>query len=75
VPREEWRLVKSWLDNRDRARSVWLICGREDRFYPAAGMVAAVLPGDRYIVQEGGHRWTVWAEGADQVFKRIAAAR
>jgi enterochelin esterase-like enzyme len=73
VPREEWRVVKSWVNNPERARNVWLICGRKDQFYQAAGLVAALLPSDRYIVQDGGHKWTVWSAGADTVFKQIAA--
>lgn len=74
VPREEWRLLQSWLRNGDRARDVWLVCGRSDRFHEPAQLVAAVLPREQYIALDGGHAWTVWNAGAREVFGRIASA-
>ena len=64
VYREEWRVVKAWLDTPERARNVWLICGEDDRLLPAAEMVAPVLPPDHVLRRPGGHRWTVWSPAA-----------
>jgi hypothetical protein len=71
VPNEEWRLVQSWLNSRQRTHSVWLVCGQSDRFFEAAGLLAQALPPDHYIAPAGGHKWTVWNQGAAEVFARI----
>jgi pimeloyl-ACP methyl ester carboxylesterase len=73
VPREEWRLAKGWLNQPARAKNVWLICGQGDRFHAAAGMIAVALPADHYLEPEGGHAWSVWMQGANEVFAKIKA--
>lgn len=75
VAREEWRLVQSWLGNAARARDVWLICGDQDSFYPAALMIAPLLPAQNTLSRAGSHAWRVWTPAAAEVFSRIAAAR
>jgi pimeloyl-ACP methyl ester carboxylesterase len=70
VPREEWRVVKAWLTDKNRAKNVWLICGDEDRLVAAADIVATALPADHYFRPSGGHRWTVWSPAAGEVLGR-----
>jgi hypothetical protein len=75
VAREEWRLAQSWLANAGRARDVWLICGDQDSFYPAALMIAPLLPAQNTLSRAGGHAWRVWTPAAAEVFKRLGAAK
>jgi hypothetical protein len=75
VPREEWRVVQSWLTHPERARNVWLICGQSDRFYRAAEIIAAPLPSPNVVALPGGHGWKVWTKGAQQIFSQIGANR
>ncbi|MBC7982215.1 MAG: hypothetical protein H7Y02_00015 [Candidatus Obscuribacterales bacterium] len=71
--REEWRVVQSWLTNTERAQHVWLICGREDGFFEAANVVAQALLPSHFIPVDGGHKWTVWSQGAAKAFAMIVA--
>lgn len=68
MSREQWRVVKSWLSNPQRQRSVWLICGSQDRLRAAADIVATALPADHALRPEGGHRWVVWSPAAGEAF-------
>jgi pimeloyl-ACP methyl ester carboxylesterase len=68
--REEWRVVKSWLTDTQRAQRVWLICGQEDRLRSAAEIVATALPADHVLRPEGGHKWAVWSPAAAEAFAK-----
>jgi hypothetical protein len=68
---DEWRVVQSLATNRERARTVWLVCGQQDQFYGAAQLIAQVLPPANYFEPSGGHTWAVWRRGASQVFEQI----
>jgi pimeloyl-ACP methyl ester carboxylesterase len=70
VSREQWRVVKSWLTDTDRAQKVWLICGQSDRLRGAADIIATALPPDHSLRPEGGHRWTVWSPAASEAFAK-----
>jgi hypothetical protein len=74
VMREEWRVVKSWLTDTQRAQRVWLICGQEDRLRSAAELVATALPPDHVLRPEGGHKWTVWSPAAAEAFAKAQRA-
>lgn len=74
VPREEWRVVKSWTDRPELARRVWLVCGDEDRFIEAARLVAPILPQGHFQALHGPHAWTVWNVGAAEVFRQLSRA-
>lgn len=69
---ENWRLIQAWTRRAQRASDVWLICGQSDRFYAAAELIAERLPPDHYVSLHGGHQWTVWLQGAEQAFAKIA---
>jgi pimeloyl-ACP methyl ester carboxylesterase len=73
VTREEWRVVKSWLTDRERARRVWLVCGEDDGLATAARMIAEALPPGHARLVPGGHRWTVWTPAAAQAFAAAVA--
>lgn len=74
VTREQWRQVQSWINNRERSRQVWLICGKSDRFHAAAPFIAQILPPGHYVEPAGGHAWAVWTDGAKEVFTKIGRA-
>jgi hypothetical protein len=69
--RENWRMIKSWITNRERTQDVWLICGKDDRFYPAAEIIASILPRGNFVTPSGGDSWKVWAEGASEAFAML----
>ena len=73
VPKEEWRVVKSWSASSPRSKNVWLICGRSDRLHEAAKLIAPELPTDHFIEVDGSHAWKVWTVGATRAFSQIAA--
>jgi len=70
VPREEWRVVKSWATDKQRAQRVFLICGQDDRLREAADIIATALPKDHVLLPAGGHKWTVWSPAAGEAFAR-----
>jgi len=70
---ELWRLVRGWGATPDRGRHVWLACGKEDGFLPAARLIATQLPPEHFVELEGGHDWDTWDRAATQIFNRIAA--
>jgi pimeloyl-ACP methyl ester carboxylesterase len=74
VAHEVWRVVHSWLTDKERASDVWLICGDEDRLLAASDLVATALPSDHILRPPGGHRWTVWAPAAGEAFARATDA-
>lgn len=74
VSREQWRVVKSWLSDPQRQRSVWLICGSKDSLRHAADIVATALPADHSLRPEGGHRWVVWSPAAGEALAQANRA-
>jgi enterochelin esterase-like enzyme len=62
--REVWRLLKSWRDQPEQFRRVWLACGADDRLLPASRLLARELPADHYLERPGGHKWKVWTPAA-----------
>ncbi len=70
---EIWRVVRDWASQPDEAQRVWLACGAGDRFIAAAQLMSAGLPEGHFIELPGGHAWSVWNEGARQVFARHPA--
>lgn len=70
---EIWRLVHDWNTNPGRTDSVWLACGEEDDFLPAARQIATTLPAGHFVELPGGHDWQTWDLAATRVFAQIAA--
>ena len=69
--RQVWKMVKSWAEEPQRARRIWLACGVEDRLLSGARLMATALPQDRFIELPGGHTWAAWLSGGKTVFSRI----
>lgn len=71
---EIWRAVHAWHTDSHRADEVWVACGADDDFLPAAKMIASVLPAGHFIELPGGHDWKVWDRAAAQIFAQVAKA-
>jgi len=71
---EMWRLVHDWGTERTRARKVWIACGTEDDFLPAAKLIETQLPPGHFVELDGGHDWQTWDRAATRIFNRIAVA-
>lgn len=74
IAREQWRLVKSWSQDPNRNRNVWLTCGTSDDLLPASELIAQALPSDHYFKTDGIHDWVAWTGPATTIFTRIATA-
>lgn len=71
---EIWRTVHDWSRDTARTHEIWLACGADDDFLPAARLIATQLPPGHFIELPGGHEWKVWDEAATRVFAQIASA-
>lgn len=73
--REQWRVVKSWSNDRTLGDRVWLVCGDGDRLRAASELIGAVLAANHYLMPAGGHAWRVWSPGAEEIFARASRSR
>lgn len=55
-----WRRLKRFEDPAAGKGRLLLGYGRQDKFAPGAGLLAAVLPPDQVQVIDGGHDWPTW---------------
>lgn len=69
--RELWRHLKTWTENPELARRVWLAYGDQDRLRRAVPVFAPLLPADQVLERSGGHTWSVWVPAAAEVFGRV----
>jgi len=69
--RQVWKMVKGWVDRPDLARRVWLVCGTDDPLMSDVRLLAAALPGNRFMEIPGGHSWSALLSGGRTVFSRI----
>jgi pimeloyl-ACP methyl ester carboxylesterase len=73
--RQVWKMIKGWRDHPELARRVWLACGTGDHLYPDVQLLAPQIRPDQYIARPGGHNWDFWLPVAEEIFRKIAAAR
>jgi len=59
--REMWRHLRSWADNPEHTRNVWLAYGERDRLRSAMPLLTPLLRADHVLVRPGGHAWRVWS--------------
>ncbi len=50
---------------------IWLGWGRSDRMDRGNRLLAELLPEERVLVIDGGHRWSTWRELWETLFERI----
>ncbi len=74
VSREQWRMVGRWTREPALAARIWLACGVEDSFLPAARMIAPYLPNAQVLETPGAHRMAVWVPMLVTLFERALPA-
>ncbi len=70
-----WQMAQDWIGDEAKLHRVWLMCGDEDRLYPNAQMLGAILPQDRYFPGSGNHSWDYWIPNLETVFRAVAESR
>lgn len=73
--RELWSHLKTWSDEPERTRNIWLAYGDGDYLRDAMPLLEPVLPRGQVYVTEGKHAWSTWTPLTEQVFKRIDTRR
>jgi hypothetical protein len=70
-----WQMAQDWIGDKVKLQRVWLMCGDEDKFYPNAQMLGAILPEGRYFPGSGGHSWDYWIPNIEKVLHAVAKSR
>lgn len=73
--RDLWVHLKTWGDEPDRTRNVWLAYGDNDYLREGMPLVAELLPAPHVLVRPGKHAWSTWAPMTEEVFRAIEAER
>jgi hypothetical protein len=73
--RELWSHLKTWGDEPDRTRNVWLAYGDNDYLREGMPLVADLLPDDHGRVVPGKHAWSTWTPATEAIFRAIDAER
>ena len=71
---EVWKRLAQWAREPESGPELWIAFGREDRLARAAPLLAELVPGDRLLIRDGGHKWRVWTPAAEEIAARIAQA-
>ncbi|AXK72076.1 alpha/beta hydrolase [Lysobacter sp. TY2-98] len=73
--RDLWAQMKTWREEPERVRNVWLAYGDNDYLREGMPLVADALPRDHVLVQPGKHAWSTWTPMTESVFRAIDAER
>lgn len=73
--RDLWRHLKTWSNEPERTRNVWLAYGEDDYLRDSMPLIEPVLPDNQIHVAPGKHAWSTWAPLTEQVLRRIDAQR
>ncbi|WP_187770619.1 alpha/beta hydrolase [Cognatilysobacter lacus] len=73
--RELWGHLKTWRDEPERARNVWLSYGDNDYLREGMPLVAGLLPAGHVYVVPGKHAWSTWTPATEAIFRAIDAER
>src|SRR5574341_2265670 len=69
--RQVWTRVRTWAEQPELARRVWLACGTDDYLRSGSRLLATALPEAHFIEEPGGHTWATWARLSKSVFSKI----
>lgn len=75
VAAETWKALARWSRDPASAPQIFVAYGRDDPLAEAATLIAELVPRDRLLMRDGGHRWSVWTPAADEIARRIEAER
>lgn len=70
-----WQMAQGWIGDEAKLRRVWLMCGDEDRLYPNAQLLGAILPQEHYFPGPGDHSWDYWIPNMEIFFRAVAESR
>ncbi|MEW8384534.1 MAG: hypothetical protein AB2704_21980 [Candidatus Thiodiazotropha taylori] len=70
-----WQMAQNWIGDDRKLQRVWLMCGDEDRLFPAVQMLGEILPDDRYFPAPGNHSWDYWIPNMEIVFRKLGESR
>ncbi|MGY4515868.1 alpha/beta hydrolase [Lysobacter sp. HA18] len=73
--RDLWAQMKTWKNEPERTRNVWLGYGDNDYLREGMPLVADVLPTDHVLVRPGKHAWSTWTPMVEEIFRNIDAER
>jgi pimeloyl-ACP methyl ester carboxylesterase len=73
--RELWRHLKTWSQEPERTRNVWLSYGDDDYLRDAMPLLEPLLDPGHVVPRDGGHAWSVWTPAAEEVMQRISRER
>lgn len=73
--RELWAHLKTWAEEPERTRNVWLAYGDNDYLREGMPLVAGLLPPEHVRVVPGKHAWSTWTPATEAIFHAIDAER
>lgn len=69
---EIWKRLAQWSRDPSSGPQVWIAYGRDDRLAKAAPLLQELVPAERLLIRDGGHKWRVWTPAAGEIAERIA---
>jgi pimeloyl-ACP methyl ester carboxylesterase len=72
---ELWSHLKTWTNEPERTRNVWLAYGDNDYLREGMPLMAGLLPDDHVRVVPGKHAWSTWTPATEAIFHAIDAER
>lgn len=73
--RDLWAHLKTWSEEPERTRNVWLAYGDNDYLREGMPLVASLLPQDHVVTGAGKHAWSTWTPMTENIFRAIDAER
>lgn len=73
--RDMWAHLKTWSEEPERTRNVWLAYGDNDYLREGMPLVADLLPPSHVLVRPGKHAWSTWTPATEEIFRAIDAER
>jgi enterochelin esterase-like enzyme len=69
--RKIWRGLKTYESRNRTMNRLYLGYGMQDKFAPACGILAALLPPAQVFTAKGGHDWSSWQPMWDAILKSM----
>lgn len=73
--RDLWAHLRTWGEEPERTRNVWLGYGDNDYLREGMPLVAEILPQRHVLVRPGKHAWSTWTPLTEDIFRAIEAER
>ena len=73
--RDLWAHLKTWSEEPERTRNVWLGYGDNDYLREGMPLLEDILPPEHVVMRPGKHAWSTWAPMTEAIFRAIDAER